>query len=637
MSKIRKLLMCVPLVTACTVYGNGNCPDLLGTSLSAVIDEDVVTNVEENNGIQVKSDTPKPVFVAKSIADIKGQKGFSFSNMTKVRKSPWGATIGQLSNGEEFDILGNDKEWCYIKYNGGEGYVHSSWCDVKGYDYKIPLSGFLINNARFYDENGDIIGQFDDNDENNEIGILADYSYFWLIKHDSKEYFVRKTDVDDDFVTDSDNDEESDEINNIDKDQDTETADGNDEYSEFLKNLEQEIGSFETVEENNDDSETDFENTLELDDELEATSGVAALPVTDNDSETVTKEGNDSVVESTSTVDEKSDNDKLANNKTNTAKKADKDKNSNSKPAKKKVGTVTKTLQSKKVKLPEGDKIYFLDVTDKNSEGKYQSSDAIILESNGKYGLIDTTLADGGKLKMASRAIRYLKQLGIKELEFILITHSHGDHTGGLKQICYSGIKVKRLYHKSGSGTFERDSKNAKHAGASIYCVNKHKKNVFKLGNMNFELFNTDYHKGVAENINSIVALVTVNGKRIALTGDSQSYSGNGKYGKKYAEIAAKSIGKVDVLKAAHHGYHMGTSKPVNGICNSEEAIGYYKPEFVVYTNAKNKVSTRSPATFKRMKKFTNAKNWYFAGDGTVIVNVDPNGDITFKQLPANK
>ncbi|MBR4163493.1 MAG: hypothetical protein IKR11_08225, partial [Solobacterium sp.] len=68
------------------------------------------------------------------------------------------------------------------------------------------------------------------------------------------------------------------------------------------------------------------------------------------------------------------------------------------------------------------------------------SNDSFVIESNGHYGLIDTsnpinsthgyngTVEDGNSVVTV---IQYLKMLGVEHLDFVLSTHSHSDHIGG--------------------------------------------------------------------------------------------------------------------------------------------------------------------------------------------------------------
>ena len=88
-----------------------------------------------------------------------------------------------------------------------------------------------------------------------------------------------------------------------------------------------------------------------------------------------------------------------------------------------------------------GNKIHFINVSPTNL-----GSDAILLESNGHYAMIDTgedyDFPDGSDERysyregdntdyrnvMTERVKRHLKNVGVETLDFILITHVHLDH-----------------------------------------------------------------------------------------------------------------------------------------------------------------------------------------------------------------
>ena len=88
-----------------------------------------------------------------------------------------------------------------------------------------------------------------------------------------------------------------------------------------------------------------------------------------------------------------------------------------------------------------GNKIHFINVSLTNL-----GSDAILLESNGHYAMIDTgedyDFPDGSDPRypyregdntdyrnvMTERVMRHLKNVGVETLDFILITHAHSDH-----------------------------------------------------------------------------------------------------------------------------------------------------------------------------------------------------------------
>lgn len=79
-----------------------------------------------------------------------------------------------------------------------------------------------------------------------------------------------------------------------------------------------------------------------------------------------------------------------------------------------------------------GDDLSFVTVLD---VGEAQS---ILICSKGKAALIDTGNDN-------YRVLELLRKYGIRELEFIILSHYHNDHIGGLENICDS-IEVNRIY-----------------------------------------------------------------------------------------------------------------------------------------------------------------------------------------------
>lgn len=98
-----------------------------------------------------------------------------------------------------------------------------------------------------------------------------------------------------------------------------------------------------------------------------------------------------------------------------------------------------------------GTKIHFISL--------YTTSDAILLESNGHFALIDSgedwdypnneeyPLREGitTHLGFDPQVIHYLEKLGVEELEFYIATHAHSDHIGTGDEIIRH-FPTKRLY-----------------------------------------------------------------------------------------------------------------------------------------------------------------------------------------------
>ena len=289
------------------------------------------------------------------------------------------------------------------------------------------------------------------------------------------------------------------------------------------------------------------------------------------------------------------------------------------------------TLNGHHVTLPDGDdRVYFLDVSDKNN-GRFQGSDAILLESNGQYALIDVAVK-----YQSSRIIKYLKDIGVKELEFILITHAHYDHMGSIQSSSFykkSGIKVKKLYIKNlsdGRSSYKSRvksvSKIAKNQGIQVLDVRKSENQTITCGDFKFKLLNTvdrSKNRNYDENLNSVAAVTTTNGRKLYFTGDIQNKSGINA-----SHEAAKIVGQVDFYKAAHHGYRFNAHK---------EDLRIINPKYTVITNSKNRKDV--PEGVKKIQDYTRVTKdtTYYTASGTVILTIQPDGNMIFTKLNEDK
>ena len=168
-------------------------------------------------------------------------------------------------------------------------------------------------------------------------------------------------------------------------------------------------------------------------------------------------------------------------------------------------------------------------------------SDAIILESNGKYGFVDT--ASAFYYPMIKD---YLDSRSIKDLEFIILTHFHSDHYGNICDII-NDYNVETLYIKKYSGhegitgsgydSNEEYLEHEKNKYLEILSMSEKVKSIVFLDNLvspyvldfngvNLELYNTTnhlvnlyndetreyYHQNkFSENANSVPIFISIN------------------------------------------------------------------------------------------------------------------------------
>lgn len=306
------------------------------------------------------------------------------------------------------------------------------------------------------------------------------------------------------------------------------------------------------------------------------------------------------------------------------------------------IGIQQKIYATNNETLSNTTRVYFCSEITKT----YGNGDCILLEnydSNGNkiYGLIDTgrkIAKNDGNLNSSTVVKEFLKNHGVEKLEFLAITHSHGDHNGDALTVL-DNFKVDTIYMKefdekwSPDGTqrtyedmieiavaknikvigvsflsltsseispsrsvdFINNTKNAKQElFESFYYNNDEDTNtIFNFGSATIQIFNWEmfdetgnqYITGITtnttreidenENNNTITFLLKQGNKKAFFAGDMNNLDEeSGRIGDE--DRLKDSIGKVDFLKLGHHGYQYS---------NTEDYINVLKPEYAVITN----------------------------------------------------
>jgi len=184
--------------------------------------------------------------------------------------------------------------------------------------------------------------------------------------------------------------------------------------------------------------------------------------------------------------------------------------------------------------------VYFLDVGQGDSE---------ILRYGNK-----TMLIDAGTNASTSTLLNDIKDLGITQFDFVVATHPHEDHIGGLDAVI-NNFSIGKLYMPNVTTTTKTymDVLTAiKNKGYTI--TTPVPGSTFNLGDVQCTILAPNSQKYDDMNNYSIVIRVTYGTTSFLFTGDAQALSEQ--------EMLSKGYNlKADVLKVGHHGSNSSTTQ----------------------------------------------------------------------------
>lgn len=195
------------------------------------------------------------------------------------------------------------------------------------------------------------------------------------------------------------------------------------------------------------------------------------------------------------------------------------------------AGCQTLGQTNKTVILKDSLSVHYLDVG---------QGDAILLVDGDA-----TMLIDGGDPGNGSNIINYIKDLGITQLDFVVASHNHNDHAGGLVEVV-STIPVDKILMTNSQETQASYDLIQAANQKSIPITTPAIGNTLTLGESNIEFLGpTTTHD--EPNDDSLVMKVTHGKHRFLFTGDMQLQGERNL-------LSLNPDLRADVLKVAHHG-----------------------------------------------------------------------------------
>lgn len=258
------------------------------------------------------------------------------------------------------------------------------------------------------------------------------------------------------------------------------------------------------------------------------------------------------------------------------------------------------TQPSKPVSNPSGScSVHFIDVG--------QGDSTLICAGD------ETILIDAGENNKGDEVLLYLSRLGIERLDYVIGTHAHSDHIGGLDTVI-NGIEVENIILSDLPEKMVPTTKTYTDLLEAIQTRNVNlivaePKDTYNIGGGVLTLLAPvdDDYKDL--NDFSVVSRFDYGSKSILITGDAE-------------EKAEKDIMQsgaylnADILKVGHHGSDTSSSRAFLEAVSPEVAV--------IHVGAGNKYGHPMAETFTKLSSL-GAKYYRTDLNGSVVVTI--NGD----------
>lgn len=258
------------------------------------------------------------------------------------------------------------------------------------------------------------------------------------------------------------------------------------------------------------------------------------------------------------------------------------------------MNDITETVTGKDIPEIENPcEVHFIDVL---------QGDSALIVSDGK-----TVLIDSGEREESARVVSYLNALGIKKIDFLVLSHLHSDHIGGMARII-ENFEVGKIITRKVQDELVPTSKSYTDfllavSEKGMRLSNAKLGDAYDLGKGRMTVIGP---AGEFDNLNdtSIAIKFTYGGESFLFTGDMEGSA-------EKALMNTKADLSSTVLKVGHHGSNTSTTKKFYQAVNPKYCV--------ISVGADNSYHHPHQKTLDTIKE-----------NGATVYRTDINGNIVF-------